>query len=110
MDGPHLVRGVELARILAVTPETIRKWRRHHIIPYIQINRITIRYDVPEVITALKQEGPCSADPACSQPEDTSLPSERQARTVSRAAHRSRTGSPQEQDGTVASLGGDHQG
>ena len=58
---PTIINGVRLAKLLAVTPETIRTWRRAGVIPFIQINRTTIRYDVGEVIAALKRRSELQA-------------------------------------------------
>lgn len=54
MSEQQLVNGIELARALRVTPETVRLWRRAKLIPAIRINPTTIRYDTSEVIAALK--------------------------------------------------------
>ena len=50
-----IVTGVELAKILCVTPQTVRNWRKMAMIPAIVINRTTIRYDLSEVLNALKR-------------------------------------------------------
>ena len=50
----QIVNGLRLAELLSVSPETIRAWRQRGIIPGIQINATTIRYDVRDVIAALK--------------------------------------------------------
>ena len=54
MPETEITDSVGLAKILNVTPETIRKWRVAGILPAIVINPTTIRYDVNEVLTALK--------------------------------------------------------
>jgi DNA-binding transcriptional MerR regulator len=45
----------QLAAILGVTTETIRAWRKRRLIPFIQVNATTIRYDAMEVIAELKE-------------------------------------------------------
>lgn len=52
----RLVSGVELARIVSVTSDTIARWRRADLIPSVRINRRTIRFDLDDVLAALKQQ------------------------------------------------------
>ena len=54
MDTQRLITGVELAKQLDVTAETVRLWRRSGLIPAVTINATTIRYDLNEVIATLK--------------------------------------------------------
>ena len=67
MPSRCLITGVELAKRLGVTLETVRQWRRSNLIPAVKINSTTIRYDAAEVIAVLKArsadtEGvPCEA-------------------------------------------------
>lgn len=62
MSEARIVTGVELATILSVTPETVRKWRRAGVIPAITINRTTIRFDVQEVLATLRDRKASDAD------------------------------------------------
>jgi len=55
MFGTELVTTAELARIVRVGTDTIARWRKSRLIPFIRINRTTVRYDIGEVIDALKR-------------------------------------------------------
>jgi hypothetical protein len=55
MSAPELVTTAELARIVRVGADTIARWRKSRLIPFIRINRTTVRYDVGEVFDALRQ-------------------------------------------------------
>lgn len=60
----RLVSGVELARIVGVTADTIARWRRADLIPSVWINRRTIRFDPDDVIAALKQHADANREVA----------------------------------------------
>lgn len=54
MSVYDIVSGRTLAELLEVSPETICDWRKAGVIPCIYINGKVIRYDLAEVVEALK--------------------------------------------------------
>ena len=44
----------QIAKRLSVSPRTVRSWRLAGIIPAIRLTNKVVRYDLDEVITALK--------------------------------------------------------
>lgn len=55
---PHrteIVDAGQLADVLNVTPETVRKWARQGLIPYLQITPRVMRFELGRVIHMLRQ-------------------------------------------------------
>ena len=61
----ELITAAEIGERLRVRPETIRLWTLDGIIPAVRITGKVIRYDVVEVIAALRQRSQ-QKEPACS--------------------------------------------
>lgn len=51
----ELVDGKEMARRIAVSPATVRRWAQNGIIPVVRLSNRTQRYDPAAVIAALKR-------------------------------------------------------
>ena len=70
MSESKLVTTAELARVLSVGSDTIARWRTSRVIPFIRINRTTVRYDVTEVIAALKRRQAADGEAAMDRVEE----------------------------------------
>lgn len=58
-----LLTTAEVAERLRVTPETVRSWVRRGLIPEIRISATVRRFDLDDVLVALrKREGSSNAD------------------------------------------------
>jgi len=55
MQRQQFVRVVEVARALGVSPVTVRNWTKQGRIPALRIGSQTARYDLEEVIEAVRQ-------------------------------------------------------
>lgn len=55
-ENTELVKPSALAKLLGVTPVTIRKWAHAGLIPCVKIGTRIIRYSVAEVMTALRSQ------------------------------------------------------
>ena len=63
MDEPRLITAAQLARVLNVTGNTVSKWRQKGLIPFIKINASVVRYDVTDVVAALKAQSAVAEAP-----------------------------------------------
>ena len=57
MPAEELLSTRELARRLAVTPETVRRWAQDGRIPVVRASRKALRFAWPEVLSQLEREG-----------------------------------------------------
>jgi len=71
MSESELVTTAELARIVRVGSDTIARWRKLRVIPFIRINRTTVRYDINEVLDALKQRQQSAPESGSGLTEET---------------------------------------
>jgi excisionase family DNA binding protein len=56
---PTIVTDVKLAEVLGVSPRTIREWARKGLIPSLRVSSTFRRYDLDDVMEAIKKRGQC---------------------------------------------------
>ena len=54
-----LLKASELAEVLGVKPETVRRWTREGRIPEIRLSCKVRRFDLAQVLMVFKKERPC---------------------------------------------------
>ena len=55
MSERRIIDSEELARVFGVTVETVRGWVRERRVPFIRVSRRIVRFDLEDVLAALRQ-------------------------------------------------------